>query len=203
MKQKGAFEYVNELIDWLERHPRKSSTLLIGIDGCGGSGKSTLAKKIASFCPQSVIVHMDDFYLPSHQLLKVKPQNKPIGADYDWVRMREQVLVPLRNNEEGFYQRYDWNTDKLDDWHTVPVGGMVLVEGVYSTRNELKDYYDCMIWVQCPRETRLARGLERDGEGARDRWENDWMISEDVYMREQQPERRADIIISGTNYLKE
>lgn len=202
MEKKCQVEFLDELTDWIARLSRRSSTLLIGIDGCGGSGKSTLAKVIASNCTQCVIVHMDDFYLPSQQIIKEKPQNKPIGADYDWERMRDQVLVPLHNDREGLYQRYDWDNDQLEEWHTVPVGGVVIVEGVYSTRNELKNDYDLKIWVDCPRKTRLARGLERDGEAARERWENDWMISEDVYVKEQQPEKRADILIDGTKLLK-
>lgn len=107
---------------------------------------------------------------------------KPVGADVDWQRMRRQVLAPLSQDREGRYQRYDWDTDTLAEWHTVPVGGVVIVEGVYSIRDELAKQYDVTIWVDCPRETRLSRGLDRDGEGARDMWVNNWMVAEDIYM---------------------
>jgi uridine kinase len=65
------------------------------------------------------------------------------------------------------YQRYDWETDKLSEWHTVPAGGIVIIEGVYSIRKELEDKYDFKVWVDCPRKIRLSRGLERDGDCTR------------------------------------
>ncbi|USK47025.1 uridine kinase family protein [Cytobacillus oceanisediminis] len=178
--------------------PKKQSTLLIGIDGCGGSGKSTFANKLKDKCSNVTVVHMDDFYLPSSKILKTHPEKKPIGADFDWKRVLNQVLDPISQNNEGHYQRYNWETDGLTEWHTVPVGGIVIIEGVYSIRKELAKKYDFTIWVDCPRDLRLSRGLERDGEEARDMWENNWMISEDIYIEEHKPFERADLIVNGT-----
>ncbi|MFD9627597.1 hypothetical protein [Peribacillus muralis] len=53
---------------------------------------------------------------------------------------------------------------------------------MYSTRKELARHYDFTIWVECPRDQRLERGLERDGEEARQMWEHNWMIQEDYYV---------------------
>jgi uridine kinase len=144
------------------------------------------------------LVAMGDFYLPSHLRLQSKAILKPIGADYDWRRMKEQVLKQLITNRAGYYPRYDWNTDRLADWQIVPVGGMVIIEGIYVLRKELADFYDYKIWVDCPREIRLARGIERDGESARETWESNWMVAEDKYVREQSPFERADLVVDGS-----
>ena len=197
--KKGNLDNFEQLIRSIDSITSKQSTLLIGIDGCGGSGKSTLARKLKDEYSNVTLVHKDDFYLPSSQLINTHPTQKPIGADFDWKRLLHQVLVPISQNKEGRYQRYDWEKDKLAEWHSVPVGGIVVIEGVYSTRKELAELYDLTIWVECPRETRLARGLERDGEHARETWENNWMISEDIYVKEEQPRTRADLIVSGIN----
>lgn len=186
-----------QLINSISLLPRKQKTLLIGIDGCGGSGKSTLANQLKKECSDVTIVHMDDFYLPSSQLINNHPKEKAIGADFDWGRMLKDVIEPISRNKEGCYQRYDWEKDDLAEWHTVPVGGIVVIEGVYSLRNEVVDKYDYTIWVDCPRDIRLSRGLERDGEDARDTWENNWMISEDLYVKEHNPLSRADLIVNG------
>ena len=77
--------------------------------------------------------------------------------------------------------------------------GVVIVEGVYSSRRELASLYDLRIWVECPRELRLSRGLARDGETARKLWEEDWMPSEDRYLEEHRPLERADAVVSGTD----
>lgn len=189
---------LEQLINSISLIPRKQKTLLIGIDGCGGSGKSTLANQLKKECSDVTIVHMDDFYLPSSQLINSHPKEKAIGADFDWGRMLKDVIEPISRNKEGCYQRYDWEKDDLAEWHTVPVRGIVVIEGVYSLRNEVVDNYDYTIWVNCPRDVRLSRGLERDGEDARDTWENNWMISEDLYIKEHNPLGRADLVVNGT-----
>jgi len=190
---------LEQVINSISSISRKQKTLLVGIDGCGGSGKSTLADKMKMDCTDVTIVHMDDFYLPSPQHIKGPPEEKPIGADFDWERMLKDVIEPLRQNKEGCYQRYDWEKDNLSEWHTVPIGGIVVIEGVYSLRNELVDKYDHTIWVDCPRDVRLSRGLARDGENARDMWINNWMVSEDLYVEAHKPLDRVDLVVTGTN----
>lgn len=186
-----------QFIKSIENTPRKQSTLLIGIDGCGGSGKSTIAKQLQHCCEDVTIVHMDDFYLPSSQIKPVPPAEKLIGADFDWQRLLSQVIEPLHNEQDGYYARYDWETDTLAEYHTVKTGGIVVIEGIYATRNELANYYDFTIWVDCPRNIRLLRGLERDGEEARSMWVDNWMVAEDMYVKEHRPNERANLVIDG------
>lgn len=164
--------------------PRKQKTLLIGIDGFGGAGKSTLAQKIMNSFEDSTIVQMDDFYFKDH---------------FDWQRLKMQVLQPLSENLVSKYQRYNWQTENLAEWNKIEVGGIVIVEGVYSTRSELAGFYDYKIWVETPREVRLQRGIERDGELMRKMWENVWMPEEDFYAENDLPRERADLIINGYN----
>jgi hypothetical protein len=77
---KGPFHSFKQLVNALNNIPKKQSTLLIGIDGCGGSRKSTYAEKLKKECSDVTIVHMDDYYLPSSQILHIHPTKKPIGA---------------------------------------------------------------------------------------------------------------------------
>jgi uridine kinase len=195
--KKGDYRSLPQLVNAIDQIPRKQSTLLIGIDGCGGSGKSTLANVFKECCANVTIVHMDDFYFSKKQLNPVHPTQKPVGADVDWERVFKQVIEPISQGNQGYYQRYDWDRDLLAEWHTVPAGGIVVIEGVYSTREELADYYDFTIWVDCPRELRLSRGIERDGEEARQIWEDNWMIGEDIYMEEHKPQERANLVVKG------
>ena len=171
---------------------------LIGIDGCGGAGKSSLAKRIERECPQAEVIHMDDFYLPSSQRFPLIPKHSPIGCNYDWRRLEMQVLKPLSDGAGARYQRYDWETDQLAEWHNVQEGGPIIIEGTYSIRKELSVYYDYTIWVECPRWLRLERGLDRDGETARPMWEENWMVFEDLYIEEHQPMERAGLVVDGT-----
>jgi uridine kinase len=175
-------------------------TFLVAIDGAGGSGKSFLADallaELTSHNVLAEVVHFDDFYLPS--ALRSAANVKPIGANFDWRRLRDQVIQPLRVGGVARYFPYDWATDQLAATpRQVPPGTIVLIEGVYSSRRELAPLYDWRIWVECPRALRLARGVARDGEAARGIWENDWMPSEDLYIHEHRPQEYADLTVSG------
>lgn len=192
------FMSFEKLIAGFAHAHRTSKTLLVGIDGCGASGKSTFAATLQALNPKITVVHMDDFYLPSAQRQPGSITNQQVGSDFDWTRLSRQVLEPLRNDNLGQYQRYDWNTDSLSEWHNVPVGDTVIVEGNYTTRKELATFYDVRIWVECPRDLRLRRGLERDGEKARPVWENYWMPVEDLYVKTHKPFEYADLIIDGS-----
>lgn len=111
--------------------------------------------------------------------------------------MKTQVLDPLDRDLPGKYQRHDWNSGSLAEWHSVPVGGIVIVEGISSMRTELGPYWDLAVWVTCSYERRLARGIARDGEAKRSQWERVWMPQEDEYVAAQKPEQRADVVVSG------
>jgi uridine kinase len=190
---------ISDIIARWSRSLHEGVAFLVGIDGSGGSGKSTLARAIHALLPGSVIIQMDDFYRPSSERQAMALLlSKAIGADFDWERVRQQVLEPLRQGTNGRYQRYDWNRDTLAEWHDVPLESVVLVEGTYSTRRELASFYDYRIFVDCPREVRLARGLQRDGEGARHLWENEWMPAEELYVEKHSPFRTADLRIDGS-----
>jgi uridine kinase len=184
-KRAGSIRAQGRLLERIAAlRPKERRTLIVAIDGHGGSGKSTLASALASSLPGATVVHTDDFA-------------RPVSSGWDWERMRSQVLEPLSRNEPTKYQRYDWPTDALAEWHDVPVGGLVIVEGVSSMRNELGTYWDLSIWVTCSYERRLARGIARDGEAKRSQWENVWMPEEDRYVQEHHPERRADVTLDG------
>ena len=179
----------------------KSDAVLVGIDGLGGSGKTHFAgvletELVRSRVPVST-VHMDDFFLPLALRPRGLPSTKPVGSDFDWRRLRDQVVHPLRGGRHARYDQYDWNEDRLTGALEVAPGRVVLIEGVYVCRRELAPLYDLRVWVECPRDVRLQRGLERDGEAARARWEQDWMPCEDRYMEEHRPLDYVEAIVSG------
>jgi len=164
-------------------------TRIVSIDGYGGSGKSELADWLAARLGDATVVRTDDFARPN-------------VLGWEWDRMGTQVLRPLMNDLPGRYQRYDWEADKPAEWHDVPVGGTLIVEGVSSMREELGTYWDYAIWLDCPYELRLRRGVERDGEAMRSRWTDVWIPEEDAYFRAQRPDKKADLIIDSSKPYK-
>ena len=176
---------MRELIEKINSLREKQSLVLVGVDGLGGAGKSTVAKYIKENIPDTTIVEMDDFYIPELERT-------------DWDRLYEQVIGPLHNNSSASYQRFDWDTKKLAEWHTIEPKGVIVIEGVYVLREKIRDAYDYKIWVETPYELRLQRGLERDGEEARSQWVDEWMPKEEEYKKSQKPHECADIIVDGS-----
>lgn len=80
---------------------------------------------------------------------------------------------------------------------------LLIVEGIFALDKKLLPYYDLKIWVDCPREVGLERGLKRDlalnGIDNSERWLNYWLPKEDEYIKNQNPSEVADIIVDGTN----
>ena len=159
-----------------------ASTVVIAIDGFSGSGKTTLAERIAAEL-SATIIHTDDF----------SAWNNPFDW---WPRLLEQVLVPLSKNERAHYQRYDWDRQELAEWHAVDPGGLVVVEGVSSSRLKFRPYLSLSVWVDAPRAIRLERGIDRDGEGMRHAWLA-WMAAEDEWAADEDARSFADLIVSG------
>ncbi len=198
------FKSLTNTVNCLKMLQHQKVCLLVAIDGLGGAGKSTLARllevKLSTLGWVVSIVKHDDFYLPYSQ--RENQQAGVIGCDFDWERLRDQVLTPIKAGCSTHYQRYDWETDVLAEWRTISASDVVLVEGVYTMRRELTNLYDLKIWVECPRAIRLARGIARDGEKARTIWEQDWMPKEDDYIKTHLPRERADLFVNGaTPYL--
>lgn len=181
---------LKDLVDSTSTRP-----LLVGIDGPGGAGKSTLARDIASTFDGAAIVQMDDIYLSAAQRMQVP---KGVGTNYDRARLVAQVLEPLRGGGSARYQRYDWDTDALNDWIDVNHARIVLVEGVTSIADDIAAFYDLTVWVETPLDVCLQRGVARDGESARDQWEQVWLPGDDHYREVQRPDERADVIIRGS-----
>ncbi len=159
-------------------------TVWIGVDGFGGSGKTTFAARIAAAVPRAVVVHVDDFAAPWI-------------AEWDFDRFRTELVAPLRADRTARYQRFDWPSATLAEWHEVEPGRVVVCEGVSSTRPEIGVPWALTIWVDAPREVRLERALARDGPDLMPRWLDEWMPSEDAWAARARPLEWIDLIIPG------
>jgi uridine kinase len=173
---------------------------VVAIDGGGGAGKSTLAKGIRDRLGNVSILRTDHFYLPLNEYRagRLTP-DEAYRRYFPWERMRDEALTPLRRGQTARYQRHDWETDRLDQWVTVEPDEIVLVEGVYSARPEIRPLIDLAIFVETPRDERrrrmLSRGhLESDIDND---WLTPWMAAEDWYFANVRPAEHADLVVAG------
>ena len=152
----------------------------IGIDGQGGSGKSTLARELARVIPAEVaIAEGDDFYSETSDKEKSLMNPKEGYESYfDWRRLQSAVLLAMRDTSTILrYQRYDWNAGAMGDWIEISMPEVVIVEGVYTLRPQLRNWFDVTIFVPTSEHVRLQR-QELRGENSRP-WITRWIAAED------------------------
>lgn len=171
--------------------------LLVGLDGHSAAGKSTLAQHLQQQLANLTIVRADDFY-------RVMDADERAALDaaggyalyYDWQRLERDVLVPLSQGRAARYQRYDWANNCLGGWTAVEPRGIVVVEGVYTTRPELRGYYDLTLWVATDFAMRMRRQNERADPAE---WVARWEAAEAYYVQQHAPQKHADAVISITD----
>jgi len=161
--------------------------VLIGIDGGGGSGKSTLAKKLAEGICGATLIHLDDF------------ADWTDDSNWQLSTFAERALKPLLAGITSKHQRYDWPTETVGEWFEIPPTGVAIIEGVTSLRVDLREYWKISIWVGCPRELRLERGVTRDGEAIRAKWVDEWIPGEDQYFLREKPWESASLLFDGSD----
>ena len=168
-----------------------------GIDGAGGAGKSTLADGVRdALLGDASIIRCDDFYRPlvDAKYASLTPE-EAYENYFDWHRLRDGALMPLRSGKPARYQRYDWSLDQLAEWIETEPREIVLVEGVYATRPELRRLLDLAIFVETPRAERMRRMRARGQDS--DSWIARWMVAEDWYLKNIDPASAADLVLDG------
>jgi uridine kinase len=171
--------------------------LLVAIDGGGGAGKSTLAASLKSVLDGVAVVHGDDFYRPLDEAVRHRlTPEEGYASLFEWQRLEAEVAVPLVAGRAARYHRYDWEAGCVSpDAHQIAPAGIVLIEGVYSLRPELRTYWDVGIYVAAPRSIRMARMADRS-ENTPSQIER-WEASQAYYETAVNPAATADLVIDG------
>ncbi len=169
--------------------------MLVAIDGAGGAGKSTLARQLRDRCRDAAIIEMDNFYRPEEiSVRRAWTPQEGYESFFDWKRLQDQVLEPLRSGLSSEYQVYDWVSNSLSGWRNVPLDPVLIIEGVYSLRPELRSFYHISLFVDTPKAVCISRLRSRTDK------EEDiqmWRASEEWYFDNIMPQKNCDLIITG------
>jgi hypothetical protein len=169
--------------------PRLGGVRFVAVDGPAGSGKTTFADRLAAALIRTgrgvQLIHVDDLLEGWDDL-----------AGY-WPRFAADVLAPLRAGLPGGYPRYDWHRGRFAERVPVPVPDVLVLEGVGSARAAGRPDLTLGVFVCAPREVRLRRGIERDGESMRGHWLR-WMDTEDAHFAADRTDGYAGLLVDGT-----
>ena len=195
------------LADRVER-VRPAAVALVAIDGVDEAGKTTLARELSAAIEKRgravVEVSIDAFHQPSTiRYRQGRESDEGYYRDsFDLDRFREFVLEPLEAGGSASVRRacHDLGTDaRLEpDPVSVPPGAVVLVEGIFLHRPELRDAWDFSIFLRTTFEVTVARAIERDGgdgDAVRRSYQQRYVPGQQLYLREADPERHADWVV--------
>lgn len=172
--------------------PAGEGVRLVCLDGYAGAGKTTLAADLAQELqrrgeddsqPRVAVVHMDDLYEGWGGL--------PGAAE----TLRTDLIDPMSRGELGHYRRFDWHEGRRAEQVEVPRRAVVLLEGCGSAPRLLDGLASLIVFVTAPDEVRLARGLARDGEAARQHWLA-FMADERTVTRREGTLERAHVVLN-------
>jgi uridine kinase len=171
--------------------------LVIALDGPSAAGTSTLGVELGARLSASVVAG-DDFYrdMPEAQRWALTAA-QGVEEYFDWQRLRHEVLEPLRAGRPARYRRYSWLPEGgLDErWVTVDTTPIIVLEGVYAARPQLRDLVDMAVLVETPAEERQRRLIVRGG--GNDAWWPRWGAAEAHYFTKICPRQSFDLVIPG------
>lgn len=201
---------LESLVGEYAQHYGKGRTAL-AVDGPDGAGKTRFADDLAVAFRRAGFevfrASIDDFHQP-RELRYRDGRNSPTGYyrdAFDYSLFRRVLAEPFRmGGSTGFQLRgFDLARDVPfeSDWVTGPDDAILLVDGVFLNRFELRGLWNWSIWLDADPAVRLARMVERDGadpdpDAPSNRRYSD---AQRLYVRDAHPNTTAAAIVDNTD----
>ena len=194
---------------------RRAHTIRVAIDGVDAAGKTTLANELAPLIDALghpvIRASIDGFHNPQatrHRRGSLSPE----GYFYDsfnYAALIEALLQPLGPGGSGLFRRafFDFRTDEpvVADAEMAPAEAVLLLDGVFLLRPELRDYFDYSVFVQADFAVTIRRAEQRDvtlfgdvGQ-VQQRYRERYVPGQQLYLRAARPERWASIILDNND----
>jgi uridine kinase len=183
----------------------------VAVDGPDAAGKTTLADELAEALRtegrEVVRASIDGFHRPRAQRY-ARGAESPVGYfedSFDYEALRRVLLDPLGPSGTRRYRThvFDFRTDQpVDEIEREADERAVLIfDGVFLLRAELKDAWDYRIFVEAPFDETLRRAVIRDAElmGGADavtqRYRGRYIPGQELYLAAASPAEFADVVV--------
>ncbi|KGX84444.1 kinase [Pontibacillus marinus] len=194
-------ESIHQILKQLPSH--LEGRFILGVDGLSRSGKTTLVKGMVQELSDRGIP-FQVFHIDDH----IAERSKRYGTGYEeWYEyynlqwdvrwLKDHFFEPMKSSNQFQIPYYIPDEDR-QTFQNVKIlnRGLVIVEGVFLQRSEWRSYFDSVIYLDCPREKRFYRENE-DAQMNKVKFENRYWKAEDYYLQNEDPLKKADLIITG------
>lgn len=196
----------NHLIHQIQRGYQKhikTRPYIVALDGLSGAGKTTLVKHLNDNLNNIVIIHIDDHIVERSKRYNTGHEEwfEYYQLQWDVQFLKEQLYQKLQQNASllnlPFYQK-EQDTHINKTVH-VSTNNIVIIEGIFLLRDEWRNFYDYIIFLDCPKELRYERVLQRDTyigdvEARFEKYNNRYWVAEEYYLKMQKPYELAHTI---------
>ena len=149
---------------------------IIGITGGTGSGKTTIVNKVKNLFDRSDVGFLSsDSYYKDNSNLNFSKRDKlnydtPDAIDFDLLNSHIKIL---KTGQDINVPQYSFSTHlRLKNSTLFKPKKILIIEGILILSNiTLKGQINYNVFLDCSRDTRLKRRLERD---ISERWRNRW-----------------------------
>lgn len=182
----------------------------VAVDGPDAAGKSTLAATLARSLDRDVVaVSIDAFHQPPETRQRRGPLS-PAGYyedSFDYVAVRSILLDPLGPGGDRRYRAavYDHRTSTTCHAPVQQAAetAILLVDGVFLLRPELRQYWDLSIYLHISPDETLRRALTRDvelfGGSIHERYIRRYLPGQALYRAVADPLAHADVVIDNND----
>lgn len=195
------------------QHPTR-----VAIDGIDGAGKTWLADELVepltALGRQVIRASIDGFHRPRSERYR-RGETSPEGYyrdSFDNDALTSALLKPLGPAGDRRYRTaiFDYRSEGSvrQRVRTADRGAVLLFDGVFLLRPELRRSWDFTVFVKTAFATTLERVVSRDSSyfgsssAARDRYETRYQPGQRLYLAEASPEQFAHVVIFNDDLSK-
>lgn len=196
----------NDILMKFNTRPNKPHPYLVGIDGLAGAGKTTLVKKLEERLKQKcpvIVLHLDDYIVEREKRYGTGHEEwyEYYYLQWDIEMLSERLFKKLQMHDgKLILPYYDKFADRINQKAiSFSSDGIILIEGIFILRKEWKAFFDYTVFVDCPKEIRYQRVLERDKyigdeQAVLEKYKRRYWPAEKYYLETEYPKRSADKI---------
>ncbi|UVI36813.1 uridine kinase [Brevibacterium spongiae] len=149
---------------------RSGRRTLIAVDGLDGAGKTVLAEELVGLAADGLSarpvasVSIDGFHHPREvRYARGRGPESFFRDSYDYAAFERAVVSPFRRGASVTPAVWDVDADASipPEALDLPEDCVLLIDGIFLHRPELRELWDASIWVEVPFEVSVPRGNQR------------------------------------------